>query len=173
MEELGYYQPSLKKLDAHLEAKVSHHGFLLGDTRTLVRNTVVRLGSAKIARQLAITGCALQRAKIRDGQYPATLKELVPQFVAAMPIDPVDGAPVRYRVNPDGSFLLYSVGENGVDEGGDSEPDAQLENRYSAANSSRRMRWSYITRGRDWVWPQPATESEIRKWEQEEMNRQK
>ena len=31
----------------------------------------------------------------------------------------MDGQPLRYRRNADGTFLLYSVGENGKDDGGD------------------------------------------------------
>ena len=30
----------------------------------------------------------------------------------------MDGQPLRYRRNADGTFLLYSIGENGKDDGG-------------------------------------------------------
>ena len=42
----------------------------------------------------------------------------MPEFVPKVPLDPVDGQPLRYRRNADGTFLLYSVGENGKDDGG-------------------------------------------------------
>ena len=168
MEQRGYLLPGLKELDANLEAMGSYEGYLMGDTRTLVRNSLVRLGSARIARQLALTACALQRSKRQTGRYPGTLKELVPQYLAEIPLDPVDGAAVRYRPNANGSFLLYSVGDNGVDDGGD---PALRENADPGGTSSRRMRWSYVSRGRDWVWPQPATKSEIQKWKEEETKR--
>jgi hypothetical protein len=64
----------------------------------------------------------------------------------------MDGEPLRYRPNVDGTFLLYSVGENGVDDGG----DPSLEKGVTSSNYS----WQNI-HALDWVWPQPATEIEI------------
>ena len=37
------------------------------------------------------------------------------QLLASVPLDAVDGQPLRYRRNADGTFSLYSIGENGVD----------------------------------------------------------
>jgi hypothetical protein len=52
-------------------------------------------------------------------RLPATLKELVPHYLAAVPADPfaADGRPLGYLPlrNPP---AIYSVGENGTDEGG-------------------------------------------------------
>lgn len=50
--------------------------------------------------------------RARTGRLPKDLREAgTPQF------DPFDGALLRYRPQGDG-FVIYSVGENGVDEGG-------------------------------------------------------
>ena len=163
--------PSLKTLEAQLEAMGSQRGFLLGETGNLVRSTVGRLSSARIAGRLAITACALHRCKLQTGRYPDSLKELAPKFLSEIPIDPVDGAPVRYRRNADASFHLYSVGENGVDDGGNPEPDPKRPISESSGPGSRRMRWSYLSRGRDWVWPQPATRAEILQWRVEEAKK--
>jgi len=158
----GYCLENLKRLDTELEKNGSRDGFVMGESRNVVRTTLGRLTSARIGRQLAITGCALHRFKLKNGNFPSRLGELVPGFLREIPIDPVDGAPLRYRQEADGSFRLYSVGENGIDEGGDAEIDARRENSYPGGqSSSRRMRWSYLTRGRDWVWPQPATKEDI------------
>jgi len=101
------------------------------------------------ARQLTVTAIALKRFQLRQGNYPQDLNALVPEFLSSVPRDPVDGQPLRYRVNPDGTFLLYSVGEDGQDNGGDPSP---------AANSKSFVAW---LKGRDFVWPQPATPEEI------------
>jgi hypothetical protein len=51
--------------------------------------------------------------------YPDRLDELVPAVVAELPSDPCSGQPFRYERRGDG-YLLYSLGTNGVDDGGTS-----------------------------------------------------
>lgn len=51
------------------------------------------------------------------GPYPERLDALVPDVVAVVPTDPFAGAPLRYERRGDG-YLLYSVGTNGIDDGG-------------------------------------------------------
>ncbi|HEV2327184.1 MAG TPA: hypothetical protein VGY56_00165 [Verrucomicrobiae bacterium] len=46
-----------------------------------------------------------------------TLTALVPAYLPAIPLDPVDGKPLRYRRNGDGTYLPYSVSPNGRDDG--------------------------------------------------------
>lgn len=104
--------------------------------------------ATEIAREFAISAIALKRYQIRKGVYPDRLEELVPDFLSAVPRDAVDGQPLRYRRNPDGTYLLYSIGEDGKDDGGDPRP----------TRTSKSLNWQ---RGADWVWPQPATEAEI------------
>ena len=64
-----------------------------------------------------LAGLALREYRRRHGAYPNALAELVPETLPRTPIDYVDGAPLRYRRSSAG-YLLYSVGENGVDDGG-------------------------------------------------------
>jgi hypothetical protein len=73
----------------------------------------------------------------------ATLDALVPEFLPSLPRDFMDGQTLRYRLNHGGSFLLYSVGDDTHDDGGDASP----KNTQRAGPGSV---WS----GRDWVWPQ-------------------
>ena len=79
----------------------------------------------------------------------------MPEFVPSVPLDPVDGQPLRYLANADGTFLLYSVGENGKDDGG----DPSLEKGVTGSN----FNWQN-PHALDWVWPQPATAAEIQKY---------
>jgi hypothetical protein len=125
------------------------------DVRRLLTQSVItllhginRVEGTEIARNLAVTAIALQRYRLRHGQFPPDLAALAPEILPAPPRDPVDGKPLRYRRNPDGAFLLYSIGPDGVDDGGD--PRAPV--------STGTYGWQ---RGRDWVWPQPATQEEI------------
>ncbi|MCX7006720.1 MAG: hypothetical protein NTY53_05640 [Kiritimatiellaeota bacterium] len=66
----------------------------------------------------AAVACALERYWLQHRRYPAALAELVPQFLAAVPHDVVDGQPLRYRLDGEGGFVLYSIGWDLVDDGG-------------------------------------------------------
>lgn len=73
-------------------------------------------------RRLTITAIALKRFQLRHKHIPSALNELVPEFISAVPIDPMNIQPLRYKLNTDGMFVLYSVGEDGKDDGGDPTP---------------------------------------------------
>lgn len=74
-------------------------------------------------REMAQTAVALQRHRLRHGSLPESLSALVPELLKALPIDHMDGKPLRYERRTDGSFSLHSVGEDGRDEqgGGDDQ----------------------------------------------------
>ena len=67
--------------------------------------------------RLAVLGIAAACFRTEEGRYPNELAELVPGYISAVPIDPFDGKPLRMLAEGDG-LVLYSVGLNGVDEGG-------------------------------------------------------
>lgn len=97
----------------------------------------------EIQRRMTITAIALKRYELAHDKPPPTLEALVPEFLSAVPIDLMSGQPLRYRLNPDGSFVLYSVGEDGVDDGGDPNPPSA---------GGRFGLWE----GKDAVWPSAA-----------------
>jgi hypothetical protein len=105
-------------------------------------------------RAIAVTAIALKRYQLGLGELPRTLTSLVPVYLPAVPLDPVDGQPLRYRLNPDGTFVLYSIGVDGVDNGGDTA-------RPGNGTSGR----PNLVLANDWVWPQPATAREVEAWE--------
>ncbi len=65
---------------------------------------------------------ALKAYRREHGAYPASLTELQPALGWTIPDDPFSGKPYVYRTQEHG-FILYSVGENAVDDGGLSEHD--------------------------------------------------
>ncbi|MEO1583561.1 MAG: hypothetical protein AAFR96_03185 [Planctomycetota bacterium] len=70
--------------------------------------------------QLDATRAALAAELFRRsiGEYPETIDDLVPGYLGAPAPDPFDpGEPLRLEAVP-GGFVIYSVGENGVDDGG-------------------------------------------------------
>jgi hypothetical protein len=74
-------------------------------------------------RQLALTACALERHYLAHGAYPDSLAALVPTYLPAVPLDIINGDPLRYRRNDNGTFTLYSVGLDGDDDNGRRAPN--------------------------------------------------
>jgi hypothetical protein len=109
--------------------------------------TLGKVLSAETAKQMAITAIALKRFSLKHKHFPENLTELTPEYLPVVPRDPVDGKPLRYYLNSDGTFTLYSIGKDARDGGGDPN---------SVSGKSRN--WF---EGRDVVWPQPATAAEI------------
>ena len=68
---------------------------------------------------------AIDRHRMHHGALPDSLGAIVPEFLAKVPADPFTGGPVRYVAREDG-FSVYSVGENGADDGGTEAGDVVL-----------------------------------------------
>ncbi|MCB1127969.1 MAG: hypothetical protein KDM81_15855, partial [Verrucomicrobiae bacterium] len=83
--------------------------------------------------RVLVTAIALKRFHLKHGRPPEQLGELVPAFLPEIPIDWMDGEPLRYRLNPDSTWLLYSVGEDGNDDGGDAECPRQTNPSWTLA----------------------------------------
>lgn len=67
--------------------------------------------------RMADAALGILRFRLRQGREPETLAELVPADLEAVPIDPYDGRPIRYKV-VDGTVILYSVGPDRTDNDG-------------------------------------------------------
>ncbi|MEM8945026.1 MAG: hypothetical protein AAGD11_07570 [Planctomycetota bacterium] len=70
--------------------------------------------------QLELTKLAAALAVYRaeQGEYPEKLEQLVPSVIPKLPIDLYSGESFLYQRKEDGGYLLYSVYENGIDDGG-------------------------------------------------------
>lgn len=60
---------------------------------------------------------AAERYRMKHGKWPAKLADVLPEFLNRVPTDPFDGTPLRTVHVPDG-IIVYSVGADGVDNGG-------------------------------------------------------
>jgi hypothetical protein len=92
----------------------------------------------------ARVACALERYRLANNTLPDTLETLVPALLPAIPADVIDGKPLRYRKNADGGYILYSIGWNKTDDGGQL---AWLKDKKNGNVD--------VARG-DWVWHIPA-----------------
>lgn len=99
---------------------------------------LINFSEAQSLADESIIACALERYRLAHGAYPATLDDLTPYSPKPLPHDIFSGEPYHYKLQPDGKFLLYSVGWNEVDDGGVIA--------YSVGSTPA------IKQG-DWVWP--------------------
>lgn len=81
-------------------------------------SAVRKLQAIQSSIDLARVACALERYRLAHGQYPEILDALAPQFIGKLPHDIINGQPLHYRRTVDGNFILYSVGWNEKDDGG-------------------------------------------------------
>jgi hypothetical protein len=116
-------------------------------------NSLARRFLVEAERNMAVAAIALKRYSLCHSKLPSQLSDLVPEFMASVPIDCMDGQPLRYRLNTNGTFLLYSIGKDVRDDGGDPRSLDGKSKFYSA--------------GRDLVWPLPADGDETAHYNEE------
>jgi hypothetical protein len=110
-----------QRIEADIRAQQKHLSLYAVQARMLapaIGPAVKKLAFAQSSIDLARVGCALERYRLAQGEYPKTLDVLAPQFIAEVPHDIINGQPLHYRLRPDGQFILYSVGWNETDDGG-------------------------------------------------------
>lgn len=156
VETNGYFYPNCVNMRKQLDASgsIDDH-WIFSNNGVRIMENIGRTMAVEATRRIVVTAIALTRYQLKHGKYPPDLDSLIPEFVRAVPLDPVDGKPLRYRLRTDGTFLLYSIGANGNDDGGD-------------PSTSQTHGWPYYywlywpdPAASDWVWPQPATTEEI------------
>ena len=77
---------------------------------------------ARTRRNLAELAFAVAAHEAETGELPERLAQIVPKYVKQLPLDPLTRKPYVYA-RQGRSAVLYSLGENGQDDGGRSEPD--------------------------------------------------
>ncbi len=78
--------------------------------------TTARLNAAQVA-------IALERYHLVHQFWPTQLAVLQPDFLSQIPIDPINGQPLRYRLETDGRYRIWSIGWNEQDDGGLADKD--------------------------------------------------
>lgn len=69
---------------------------------------------------LAVLAVALALCRAETGKLPEHLADLSPKYLPAVPVDPFGGGDLIYRRTAEG-FIVYSVGSNLRDDGGQDE----------------------------------------------------
>jgi len=104
-------------------------------------NAAKKFAYAQESVDLVRVAIALERYRLAHGEYPESFDVLSPQFITKLPHDVINGQPLHYRRTSDGQFVLYSVGWNETDDGGEIGP-----NKFGTVD---------ISKG-DWVWRYPS-----------------
>ncbi len=107
-----------------------------------IKSAVQKFVQMQVWVDEARIACALERYRLAHGTYPGSLAALIPSDIDELPHDIMTGEPYHYQLRADGTFLLYSVGWNGTDDGGSVvfKKDAPIQIDYNQG---------------DWVWPTP------------------
>jgi len=100
-----------------LEARIPRWAILSQILLPALEKVFVQAQFHEARCKTAAAAVAALRFREKKGRYPDRLAALVPQFIEAVPLDPFDGKPIRYRKVP-GGIIVYSVGEDRRDDGG-------------------------------------------------------
>jgi hypothetical protein len=156
-KSLAAFQPALSRLDeaAQLNSTYDRLRYPNSQSAFTLSRTIEKAMRAETERSITICAIALKRSSLRHGKLPPNLAALVPEFLTSVPMDYMDGRPMKYHPNADGTFTLYSVGEDGKDDGGDGSllPD----------KPNIRNLWFR----RDFIWPLPALPEEVEAYRQQ------
>lgn len=145
LEHRTYSAANAEKAGEAFSQYVSHrmpYNWLSRKIMPALANAPAKFVQTQATADLARVAIALERHRLALGEFPATLAALEPQFIAKLPHDVMNGQPLKYRRTADGSFILYSVGWNETDDGGE-------------VALSEKGKVPLMTQG-DWVWRYPT-----------------
>lgn len=107
----------------------------------------------------AILACFCREYKLQHGQWPATLKEALPDE-QNMRIDPCNGKDFLYKVEKDG-FILYSAGINGIDENGEYETQGDINEALKSKQPKTYYKASELKYDDLMIWPPKQNKKKI------------
>ena len=100
------------------EANLLRLPILSGMLLSSLPRAFVKDADAKALLRSTSIALAVERHGLANGgRLPETLNDLVPDFMSAVPQDPFDGQPLRFK-RLDKGYCIYSIGRDRVDDGG-------------------------------------------------------
>jgi hypothetical protein len=121
----GTWRPVERKFDTEKLTKAQRQLDLAMCSRSSMEPYLQKAVWIHAHNHMAAIACGLELARRANGKYPSALEALVPTHLPRLPIDPTSGEAFRYRVEPNGSYLLYSVGFDRKDDGGKTGSEEQ------------------------------------------------
>lgn len=114
---------SLEREAAETSARYSPYSWLSSIAMPHYSKAIQQCAKIQTLVNQAQIACALERYHLARNQYPETLNDLIPQFIDKIPHDIIKGQPLVYKRTENGRFLLYSIGWNESDDGGNADKD--------------------------------------------------
>ena len=112
----------ITNVEARASAEITRwHYMLSGMLLPALSKAYIRHAESLTSIRLAQIAIAVEKFRLSASRLPSDLKELVPDLLPQIPVDPFDGAPLRYKKLPKG-YAAYSVGSDGQDDGGREAP---------------------------------------------------
>ncbi len=127
----------LEKTMQNMWAMIREHRLACQQLLPAVANASRKFANVQTVLDQAAIACALERYRHTNGSFPETLEALTPGLMKAVSRDIIGGEPLHYRRTDNGQYLLYSVGWNVKDDGGQ-------------VGVGKKGQWD-IQEG-DWVW---------------------
>ncbi len=155
--------PGMTNMVPYQSAQPSRMGSMVNMRQMSLAHTaeglrpLARAAEVEMRRRLMVTALALKRFQIQHGRIPATLTELTPALLRSVPLDFMDGKELRYQRFGDYRFILYSVGLDGIDNGGQMKTREQLRDERSGMGGYAA---DWFRQNTDIVWPMPADEDQ-------------
>ena len=118
--------PERFKANQRLGIIVSPSRFMLFSSMLLPALSKATLRDADHTARVRVAAAAIAVERFRranTNSLPKDLGQLTPAFLAAVPLDPFDGQPLRFKRVGEG-YVVYSVGSDGHDDGGAGERPA-------------------------------------------------
>jgi hypothetical protein len=113
-----------EQLEAHLDHTRKELYFISGQLISHPLNLVRKEAEVLARINAARSALAVERYRRLTGSLPENLKNLVPDILPALPQDPFDGEPVRFR-RAASEYVVYSIGPDRIDQGGHPKPPDQ------------------------------------------------
>jgi len=114
----GFFEQNLRDLNKFVGRGISPYRLIAAIAIPNFNRACQTTAHNQTMANQAQIACALERYRLAHGGYPETFDALVPQFIEKLPHDIIGGQPLHYHRTSDGKFLLYSVGWNETDDGG-------------------------------------------------------
>ncbi|HEX5471420.1 MAG TPA: hypothetical protein VFW73_06015, partial [Lacipirellulaceae bacterium] len=107
-----------KEVQSYADGTIGRYRYLLVSLLTPSYDSLLRGATVCDAdRDGVFIGLGLELYHREHHQWPKTLDELSPRWLSTVPVDPITGKPLHYKVVNDRP-LVYSVGTDGDDDGG-------------------------------------------------------
>jgi hypothetical protein len=106
----------IEVINQRIEHKSGIRGAFLITIPALCRTVIIDVRHQG-QQLLALTALTIENYRRDHQQLPASLADLVPDYLDELPVDPYDGKPIRYEKRTKG-YCLYCIGEDLTDNHG-------------------------------------------------------